>query len=107
MSEPRRLSIFGSGLWAFFAALAMLGWIAWGNLREDEAAANAPASTRGTVSSEEQAALSKLLSEAGAVLRSLEFKANLVALSDRYPAIYARAQAQDVTASRTRRRGAG
>lgn len=101
MSEHApRASIWSSGLWAFFAAIAMLGWIAWQNRMEDTAEGRAPYDRIVGVSSpEETKVLQALLDTGYGVLRSSEFQANLRALGERYPAIYARDNAQSATAA--------
>lgn len=97
MPEPPRHSIWTSGLWAFLAALAMLGWVAWGNLREDTDPARGPYSTlAGADSAAEHEAADRLLAEAYGVLRSPAFRANLEALQARYPAVYARPAEQAI-----------
>lgn len=95
MSDPPRASIWASGLWAFLAAIAMLGWIAWGNLREDSQPDRA-FSTLDSGSEAEREAAARLLEEAYATLRSPAFRANLEALQGRYPTIYARPSKQDI-----------
>lgn len=97
MPEPPRHSIWTSGLWAFLAALAMLGWVAWGNLREDTDPGRGPYSTlAGAASAGEHDAADRLLAEAYGVLRSPAFRANLEALQDRYPVVYARPSEQSI-----------
>lgn len=97
MSETPRQSIWSSGLWAFLAAIAMLVWIAWGNLREDTTPGRA-FRTLNSASVAEGEAATKLLEAGYAVLRSDAFRANLEALQDRYPVIYARPSQQDLDA---------
>jgi len=102
MSEAsERHGFFTSGLWAFLAAMVMLGWIAWENRAEDTRPDRTPYDhIVGTTSEAETAALSRLLEEAYATLRSPEFRANLLALADRYPAVYARDSEQAATIPR-------
>ncbi|MFN3514757.1 MAG: hypothetical protein ACK41C_17060 [Phenylobacterium sp.] len=89
-----------SGVWAVAASLAMVAWIAYGNLAEDEAAAGtAFRSVGGTDSGVEQAALESLLSETHAVLRSEAFERNLAALDRRHPVVYANPQRQSLAPS--------
>lgn len=79
----------------------MLGWIAWENRAEDTAPGR-PAYDRvlGAGDGGETHALSRLLEDAFGVLRSPEFRANLLALQDRYPAVYARDAEQSATIRR-------
>lgn len=73
----------------------MLAWIAWGNLREDTTPGRA-FSTLNSASVAEGEAAGRLLQAGYAVLRSDAFRANLEALQDRYPVIYARPSRQDI-----------
>jgi hypothetical protein len=102
MSEKaERSSIWSSGLWAFLAAIVMLGWIAWQNRVEDTAPDRAPYDAiLGARSSAEAEALKDLLGEAYGVLRSPAFRDTLLSLSDRYPAIYARDAEQSANMAR-------
>ncbi len=60
---PRPL--FGSSVLACLIAAGMLVWVGLGNLREDQAAANAPyRALRGADAEAERAALESLLAEA-------------------------------------------
>lgn len=92
MARGSRPSLWTSGLWAFLAAVAMLGWVAWRNLAED-AATGAYATLSGASEAEGRAA-GALLDEAYSVLRSREFGAAMAGLQERYPAVYARKAAQ-------------
>lgn len=76
----------------------MLGWIAWGNLREDTAPERGAFSTLDSGSPEERAAASRLLEEGYATLRSDAFRQQMEALQDVYPVIYARPQQQEADA---------
>lgn len=102
MSEPpARHNFFTSGLWAFAAAVVMLGWIAWQNRVEDTTAGLSPYSRLiGARDAAETQSLESLLGEAYGILRSPEFRANLLALEDRYPAVYARPAEQAATIPR-------
>lgn len=75
------------------AAILMLGWIAWGNLKEDTIPDRA-FSTLDSGSEVEREAAARLLQEGYAVLRSSAFRTNLEALQGRYPVIYARPSEQ-------------
>jgi hypothetical protein len=92
MSEPpERQGFRASGLWAVLAAIVMLGWIAWENRAEDTAPGRDPYDrVVGAQDDAENQALTALLKDAFAVLRSPEFRANLLALESRYPGVYAR-----------------
>ncbi|HEY8571354.1 hypothetical protein [Phenylobacterium sp.] len=75
--------------WVLLIPLAMLGWVAFGNIREDRAALNGGyRELHGAASKAEEGALADLLTEARAVLASPQFDANLRALSGRYRAVY-------------------
>lgn len=102
MSEPPERRSFGaSGLWAVAAAIAMLGWIAWDNRVEDTAPGRAPYDrVVGAADDAESKALTSLMESAFSVLRSSEFRTNLLALSDRYPRVYARDSEQSATIPR-------
>lgn len=73
----------------------MLGWIAWGNLREDTVPDRA-FSTLNSGSLAEGEAAGRLLQEGYSVLRSPAFRANMEALQSRYPVIYARPSQQAI-----------
>lgn len=73
----------------------MLGWIAWGNLKEDTVPDRA-FSTLGSGSEAEREVAGRLLQEGYSVLRSSAFRAHLEALQDRYPVIYARPSEQEL-----------
>lgn len=105
MDPGGRHSIWSSGLWAFLAAIGMLAWIAYGNAAEDGAPGHGPeaGAIRGAESPGEAAALAALLDQAYGVLRSAEFRDNLLALQARYPAVYARASEQDADVARIAR----
>ena len=77
----------------------MLGWIAWGNLKEDTVPDRA-FSTLDSGSEAEREAGGRLLQEGYATLRSSAFRANLEALQDRYPVIYARPSEQEADPKR-------
>jgi hypothetical protein len=96
MSEGERRSIWGSGLWAALAAVAMLVWVAWGN-RSEDAATGAYSAIAGAESEAERIAAGRLLDEAYAVLRAPSFHQAMTSLSNRYPAVYARNSAQAVS----------
>jgi len=96
--EPARHTIWTSGLWAFFAAIAMLGWVAWGNRAEDTAADRAPYGRIVGAKPAEAAQLARLLEEAHGVLRSPEFRRNLLALP--YSTVYARDSEQAASMQR-------
>jgi hypothetical protein len=83
----------------------MVAWIAFGNLAEDrQQLARAPfKAIHGARSTEEKAAFGALLAEAYGVLRSPRFRANLLTLKDRYPAIYARKSDQAADLGRVAR----
>lgn len=101
MSEPpERQGLRASGLWAVAAAIAMLGWIAWDNRVEDTAPGRAPYDRVVGGGDAENKALTGLLDDAFSVLRSAEFRSNLLALSDRYPSVYARDSEQTATVQR-------
>jgi hypothetical protein len=102
MSEPpERNRFFTSGLWAFLAAIVMVGWIAWDNRAEDTRPDRTPyGRVVGTGSQAEATELTKLLEDAYATLRSPEFRSNLLALQERYPAVYARDAEQAATIPR-------
>lgn len=87
-----------SGLWAAAAAVAMLGWVAWRNVDEDQAALrSAHQRLIGARSDAEREQLGRLLEEAYAVLRSSDFRQALEATADDYPAVYARRSDQDAS----------
>lgn len=73
----------------------MLGWVAWQNRTEDTRPDHA-FSTLDSASEEEREAAGRLLQEGYAVLRSSAFRANLEALQNRYPVIYARPSEQEL-----------
>lgn len=80
------------------APVLMLAWVAFGNLKEDEAAtALGYQGVAGARSDEEADALRRLLGEAYGVLRSPQFQRNLRSLSEAYPVVYARPSKQDAT----------
>lgn len=83
------------GAWILLIPLAMLGWIAFGNLAEDQA--RSYRALKGTASAAESEALGQLMDEAYATLRSEAFQQNLRGLAGRYPAIYARRDLQDAS----------
>jgi hypothetical protein len=96
METPPRSSIWSSGLWAVAAAVAMVVVVAQGNVAEDKATDRGPfKSIVDTTSSDEQAEVEALLTESYSVLRSPEFRTNLLALGVLYPVIYARPDKQD------------
>ncbi len=96
MEAPPRSSIWSSGLWALVAAVAMVVVVAQGNVAEDKATDRGPfKSIVDTTSVDEQAQVEALLTESYAVLRSTEFRTNLLSLGPRYPVIYARPDKQD------------
>jgi len=96
--EPARHTIWTSGLWAFFAAIAMLGWVAWSNRAEDTAPGRAPYGRIVGANPAEAAQLARLLGEAHSVLRSPDFRRNLLSLE--YPAVYARDAEQAASVER-------
>lgn len=101
MSNGSHASIWSSGLWAFLAAIAMLGLVAWQNRAEDTAPDRAPYSRLvGTRDAAEAEALRELVTTAYDVLRSPEFRESLLALKDRYPAVYARDAEQSASIPR-------
>lgn len=102
MSEPtERHGLGSSGLWAVAAAVAMLGWTAWDNRVEDTAPGRAPYDRiAGARDDLETQALARLMTDAFAVLRSSDFRENLLALEARYPAVYARNGEQGATIPR-------
>lgn len=75
----------------------MLGWIAWGNLREDNQPDRA-FSTLDSGSEAEREAAGRLLTAGYATLRSPAFRRNLESLQGAYPTIYARPSEQDLDA---------
>ncbi|MEW5684410.1 MAG: hypothetical protein AB1942_05800 [Pseudomonadota bacterium] len=76
----------------------MLGWVAWRNFDEDQAALqSAHQRLIGARSDAERAQLGKLLEEAYAVLRSSDFREALEATAADYPAVYARSSDQAAT----------
>lgn len=102
MSErPERSGLRASGVWAVAAAIGMLGWTAWENRAEDTAPGRDPYDrVVGAQDNSESQALAGLLKEAFAVLRSPEFRANLLTLEGRYPSVYARDSEQAATIPR-------
>jgi hypothetical protein len=96
MDDERRQTLWTSGLWAAGAALAMLAWVAFGNLAED-AGSGPYATLGGTTSEAERAAAGRLLDEAHGVLRSPEFRAAMVSIGRRHPVVYARPGDQDIS----------
>lgn len=97
MDEPERATIWSSGLWALAAAALMLGWVVWRNIAEDDADTAAYQDVLDARSAGEQAAVETLFSQAYGVLRSPEFRQNLLALKATYPVIYARPNDQDAS----------
>lgn len=96
MAESERNSIWTNGLWALVAAIGMLGWVVWNNLAEDRAFSGAPyEDILDARSKDEQALVETLMGEAWGVLRSPEFRENLLALKATYPVIYARPADQE------------
>lgn len=86
------------GVFALIVPAAMLAWVAFGNIREDQQAVAAPfRELHGARSDEERALAADLLTEAYAVLRSPQLQANLRALGRRYPAVYAHGGQQEAT----------
>jgi len=80
------------------AAVLMAVWVANGNITEDNAPDHPPyKSIVDAATTEEQALVERLLIESYDVLRSAEFRANLLSLGSRYPVIYARPDKQDAT----------
>ena len=74
---PERQGFGASGVWAVLAAIGMLGWIAWDNRVEDTAPGRAPYDRLvGAQDDAESQALTGLVTDAFAVLRSPEFRAN-------------------------------
>ena len=96
MDETRQRTVWTSGLWAFLAAVLMLGWVALGNLAEDSGRA-AYATLAGAESEAERSAAGRLLEEAYETLRSRQFAEAMTALAERYPVVYARDAAQDMS----------
>lgn len=96
MDEEPRHNLWSSGLWAFLAAILMLGWVAWRNLAEDTGGA-AYSTLKGAASEAERAAMGRLLDEAYGVLRSPAFADAMTGLAGRYPAVYARDARQDMS----------
>jgi hypothetical protein len=92
--------LWSNGLWAALAAVAMIGWIAWGNRVEDTAPGRVPYDQLLTADDAEAAVLGRLLETAYGVLRSDAFRENLLALEGRYPVVYARPSEQDATIPR-------
>lgn len=80
-------------MWAFLAAIVMLGWVAWQN-REEDTRPDRAFSTIDGASDAERGAASRLMEEARAVLTSSAFRANLEGLDARYATIYGRPSAQ-------------
>ncbi|MBX3483030.1 hypothetical protein [Phenylobacterium sp.] len=99
MDEPPRHALWRSGLWAFLAAVAMLGWVAWRNLEEDTGT-GAYSTLDGVVSEAERAAAGRLLTDAYAVLRSPAFGEAMRGFERAYPTVYARDAAQDLSPAR-------
>lgn len=76
----------------------MLAWVAWSNRSEDQVHLDQPfRELHGTQSDGERRALTNLLEESYALLRSPELQAALASLASRYPAIYARNQQPGAT----------
>lgn len=95
MDDEQRHGVWRSGLWAAAAAAAMLGWVAWGNLKED-AQAGPFSSLHGAKTDAEREMAGRLLADGYQVLRSDAFSDAMADLSERYPAVYARDSAQAV-----------
>ena len=73
-------------------------WVAQENVAEDKASDRPPyKSIVDAASAEERVLIESLLTESYSVLRSPEFRANLLTLGARYPVIYARPDKQDAS----------
>lgn len=80
------------------ATIAMVVWVAQTNVAEDTAPDRPPyKSIVDAQSADELSVVRDLLSESYSVLRSPEFRANLLMLGSRYPVIYARPDKQDAS----------
>ena len=76
----------------------MLGWVAWRNLNEDEAALQfAHQRLFGAQSDGERQLLGSLMQDAYSVLHSADFRRALEATEADYPAVYARGSDQDAS----------
>ena len=95
--------LWSSGAWGVLAAIAMIGWIGFSQLREDRSPDRAPFKAIYQASETEAAVLSTLLGEAFGVLRSPRFHDNLLSLRDRYPAVYAKPDDQAADLARVAR----
>lgn len=97
MASPERASLWTSGLWALIAAAAMLGWVVWRNVAEDDADTAPFQDVLDARSDSERETVARLFDQAWGVLRSPQFRQNLLSLNATYPVIYARPDDQDAT----------
>lgn len=90
------------GVLVLLIPVAMLAWVAVGNVREDQQALSGPfRQLHGVSSDAERQAVTRLLTDAYDVLRSPQFQANLRSLEPRYPAVYQDNGHQDATIPET------